>query len=273
VTNVEAGATREDMTAPLIFTPEYYRRMRSLERLAWWNAGMRDVAAMLLDRAQLGSTGMLLDIGCGSGQTMAWFLEEHPAWRAVGLDVAPDGLLAARTMGTTAVMRASALDLPVPAGAVDLTISLDVLQHLPLDGGDRRALAEMARVVRPGGHVLLRTNAQSLPRTLDDEAFNFHKYTPGELRTKMEAAGFDVLRIGRLNALLGLAEIPGDMRARKDTHGYQGLRSEARAEPRWLWSAKRGVLRLEGRGVVRGFSWPLGRTIVALGRRRERIGR
>ena len=35
------------MTAPRIFTPEYYERMRRLEAISWWNAGMRDVAAAL----------------------------------------------------------------------------------------------------------------------------------------------------------------------------------------------------------------------------------
>jgi SAM-dependent methyltransferase len=257
------------MTAPLIFTPEYYRRMRSLERLAWWNAGMRDVADMLLDLARLGPTGVLLDIGCGSGQTLAWFAERHPSWRTIGLDVAAEGVAAASAMGTPGVMRASALGLPLPAASVDLAMSLDVLQHLPLDGGDRRALAEIARVVRPGGHCFLRTNAQTIPRTADDPEFNFHKYRPEELRAKLDAAGFDVIRLGRVNALLGLAEIPGDLRARRDRHAYHGLQATARREPAWLWSAKRGILRIEGRAVIHGLSWPLGRTIVALARRRE----
>ena len=41
------------VSAPRIFTPEYYARMRDLEDASWWNAGMRDVAALLLDTARL----------------------------------------------------------------------------------------------------------------------------------------------------------------------------------------------------------------------------
>ena len=59
---------------PRIFTPEYYARMRDLESVSWWNAGMRDIAARLLDKAQLPENGSVLDAGCGSGQTMAWFI-------------------------------------------------------------------------------------------------------------------------------------------------------------------------------------------------------
>ncbi|MFP5356735.1 MAG: PadR family transcriptional regulator, partial [Gemmatimonadota bacterium] len=35
------------------FTPEYYERMRRPEGVSWWNAGMRDIAAVLLEQADL----------------------------------------------------------------------------------------------------------------------------------------------------------------------------------------------------------------------------
>jgi SAM-dependent methyltransferase len=260
-------------SAPRIFTPEYYRRMRDLERLSWWNAGMRDVAALLLEQASLEPAGLLVDVGCGSGQTMTWFAGTHPGWRTVGIDLAMDGLRAARALGATAVLRGSATALPLRSHSADLAITLDVLQHMPLDGGDRRALAEIARVLKPGGHLFLRTNAQSFPRTDDDPAFDFHKYGTRELGAKLTDAGFDVLRMGRLNALLGLAEIPRELRSKRRSHGYTGLVSQPRTESPWLWTAKRRLLVLEGRGVRRGLSWPLGRTIVALCRLPERRAR
>ncbi len=136
--------------APRIFTPDYYQRMRDLERTAWWNAGMRDVASSLLSLVPLPASGRLLDVGCGSGQTMEWFRGLHLNWQAFGLDVAPEALTAARLFGFTKILRASALDLPIATASVDLAIALDVLQHLPLGGGDVQALTEMARVVRPG---------------------------------------------------------------------------------------------------------------------------
>src|SRR5438128_6252716 len=195
------------MDAPRIFTPEYYQRMRDLEGASWWNAGMRDVAAQLMIAADLPSTGRLLDVGCGSGQTMTWFAQLYPGWTTAGLDIATDGITSAKAAGLTTLMHASALDLPFSSASIDLVVTLDVLQHLPLAGGDRKALQEMARVLKRGGHLLVRTNAQAFPRTRDDQRFQFHRYRPAELREKLQEAGFRVLRLSRVNALLGLAEI------------------------------------------------------------------
>jgi SAM-dependent methyltransferase len=253
--------------APRIFTPDYYERMRDLESASWWNAGMRDLAARMLDDVALPRTGLLLDVGCGSGQTMQWFARLYPGWRVAGLDLATEGLVAARGLGVTSVLAASALDLPVPSGTVDLVVTLDVVQHLPLDGGDRRALAEVARVLKPGGHLFLRTNAQAFPHTPDDPTFEFHKYAPGELRAKLEQAGLRVLKLGRLNALLGLAEIPRELGARNQRHSYHGLLAEPRVEVAWRARLKRAWLGVEGGAVRRGASLPFGRTIVTVCRK------
>ena len=59
------------------------------------------------------------------------------------------------------VILGSARNLPFADGSFDLTTSFDVLQHLA-PGGDRRAAAEMLRVLRPGGIAVLRTNGRGL---------------------------------------------------------------------------------------------------------------
>jgi SAM-dependent methyltransferase len=249
--------------APLIFAPEYYARMRQLERVSWWNAGMRDIAAMLLNDASLPHAGIVLDVGCGSGQTMTWFETLRPGWRTIGLDVALDGLAAAAGAGCR-VSCGSALSLPFASRSMDLVITLDVLQHLPLDGGDARALEEIRRVLKPGGHLFVRTNAQAFPRTAADRAFNFRKYTSDELGSRLIAAGFTVKRLSRVNALLGLAEIPRELRARREGDGYHGLLAEPHADAPWVYQTKRRCLRWEGALVRRGLRLPMGRSIVAL---------
>ena len=260
---------RGAVAAPRIFTPEYYARMRDLEDLSWWNAGMRDIAALLLATVPLPASGTMVDVGCGSGQTMAWFGRMHPSWSTVGLDVAPQGLAAGRARGTRHLLCGSALDLPLASSSADLVMSLDVLQHLPLEGGDRRALSEMWRVVRPGGLLFLRTNAQAFPRAADDARHQFHKYEPVELHGVLCGVGFEILRLGRVNALLGLAEIPRELRVRRQAHSYHGLLAEPRAGATIAGRMKRRWLRLEGRLLARGVGLPLGRTILALCRRPE----
>src|SRR6266545_6496588 len=112
--------------APRIFTPEYYARMRDLESVSWWNAGMREIARRLLDKASLPAKGTMLDAGCGSGQTMSWFLDSHPDWTATGIDIAVEPLASAH-LASLPVEQATALDLPFASSSFDLVITLDLL--------------------------------------------------------------------------------------------------------------------------------------------------
>lgn len=257
------------LETPRIFTPEYYHRMRQLEERSWWNAGMRDVALQILGDVDLPSAGTMIDVGCGSGQTMTWFARSRPDWRVFGLDIAPEGLAAARAFGLTTVSRASALQLPLPSRCADLLVSLDVIQHLPLRGGDGMALREFARVLKPGGHLFVRTNAQAYPRTDDDAQFDFHKYEVSELRDRMRDAGFEVLVASRINALLGLAEIPRELKARNQKNSYHGILAPADAGAEWSSRLKRAWLGVETRIVRSGWQLPFGRTIVALAKTRS----
>lgn len=90
----------------------------------------------------------VLEVGCGTGlllRRIAGF-----ARSAKGVDLSPGMLAKARARGLD-VTEASATDLPFPDGSFDVACSFKVLAHVR---DVRRALAEMARVVRPGGHVL-----------------------------------------------------------------------------------------------------------------------
>lgn len=258
------------MTLPPIFTPEYYAYWREFEATHWWTAGMRDVASMLFATVALPDDGVLLDVGCGSGQGMRWFSGLRPRWRLAGVDPGMEGLRAAAAGGFRGVAAASATALPIASGTVDAVITLDVMQHLPLGGGDRVALGEMYRVLKPGGHLFIRTNVQSYPRVPDDPVAVWHKYDPGELRAKLSDAGFEIIRLSRINALLGLAEIPGELRAartRRKHSSYEVVSKPLRGSPRWSAALKRAWLRVEGRAVRAGVRLPTGRSLIAFCRR------
>lgn len=258
------------MSLPPIFTPEYYAHWREFEARHWWTAGMRDVASMLFGLVPLPSEGLLLDVGCGSGQGMQWWTSLRPRWRSAGIDPGLEGLRAAVHAGFNTVAAGSATALPIKDGTVDVIVTLDVMQHLPLGGGDRTALREMQRVLKPGGYLFLRTNVQSFPRVPDDPDAVWHKYEPAELAAKLKEAGFSVVRLSRINALLGLAEIPGELRRARASQrhsSYEVVTKPVQEPGGWMTALKRGWLGLEGRAVRAGLRLPVGRSLVALCRR------
>jgi SAM-dependent methyltransferase len=198
---------------------------------------------------------------------MQWFGSMYSGWKKTGVDVAFEAVSAARSAGHSAMV-GSATALPVDSESADLVITLDVLQHLPLPDGDSAALAEMQRALRPGGALFVRTNCQSYPRTPDDTAYEFRKYEPAQLKSKLRSAGFDVLLISRVNAMLGFAEIGREIRAtKKDGAGYHGILAVPSRSDGLAFAAKRATLRAEGRLIAAGATLPFGRSIVALCRK------
>jgi ubiquinone/menaquinone biosynthesis C-methylase UbiE len=90
----------------------------------------------------------VLEAGCGTGMILK---EVAPrARQAVGIDISPGMLATARSRGLD-VINASVTHVPFPDGHFDLAYSFKVLAHVERIG---HAMAELARVVRPGGHVI-----------------------------------------------------------------------------------------------------------------------
>jgi len=91
----------------------------------------------------------VFEAGCGTGL----LLREAAgvARSAVGLDLSRGMLAPARARGLT-VVQGSLTDVPLPSESFDLVYSMKVLAHVP---PIERAVAELARLVRPGGHLLL----------------------------------------------------------------------------------------------------------------------
>lgn len=110
------------------------------------------VAAEQEHLAELGlpHAGRLLEVGCGPGFVTRALRRLRPGLETFGLDLDPAMLHVARR--SVSVVRGDAASLPFPDGAFDFVYARLVARHLPapLD-----ALAEMRRVLRPGGRVVV----------------------------------------------------------------------------------------------------------------------
>jgi len=95
----------------------------------------------------------VLDVGCGAGQELL----AYPQANTVGIDVRKSGILAGRALFRERGLRVpsflvgAAEQLPFASGAFDVLICRLALPYTEVP----RALAEMARVLRPGGALVL----------------------------------------------------------------------------------------------------------------------
>jgi len=98
--------------------------------------------------ARFGTDRDVLEVGCGTGLVLARIAQF--AREARGVDLSPGMLELAQQRGLQ-VVEGSATELPFPDRSFDVTCSFKVLSHVPRI---EQALAEMARVTRPGGVIL-----------------------------------------------------------------------------------------------------------------------
>jgi SAM-dependent methyltransferase len=237
-----------------------YRRMFEAEERQWWYSGQRAIALALL--AAAGGTGAgrrLLDAGCGTGYNL---LALGGLGRATGVDLSPDAIAFCRERGVRA-LRGSVLQLPFADACFDAVTSFDVLYHAWVSD-DRAAVAEMARVLRPGGVALVRVPAlKALWGAHDVEVQSRHRYTRGELVALLAGAGLRVERATYCNSILFPLLFP--RRTLDRLLGREG--SDVGFLPAPLEWAFRRALLLEAALVRRGLSFPIGASVVALARK------
>jgi S-adenosylmethionine-dependent methyltransferase len=110
--------------------------------------------------------GRVLDLGGGPGRYAAWLADR--GYRVTLADLSPELLAIARTRlsvdpigpprpgAVEAIVEADARDLSAwPDATFDAVLALGPFYHLPDRAGRRRALSEVARVLRPGGTVFI----------------------------------------------------------------------------------------------------------------------
>ncbi len=102
----------------------------------------------------------VLDVGCGDGRVFETFGRKNVSY--AGVDLSEEAIAKAKSRwakeiaeGRAAFETGDLLDLPVEDGRFDVAVAAGVLHHVPSSAYRRRAMAELARCVRPGGYVLI----------------------------------------------------------------------------------------------------------------------
>jgi len=176
---------------------EFYSEYAQIEDTHWWFRGRRAIFSRLLDPIANGRRLRILDIGFGTG-AMLTFLSRYGA--VIGMDLEAEAIRFARTRCDRPMMLGDISRVPLRSASLDLVTAFDIVEHVD---DDAAALAELARLCRPGGYLLLTVPAfQFLWGNQDVISHHRRRYTLPGLRALVEAAGFRVVRLSYFNALL-----------------------------------------------------------------------
>jgi 2-polyprenyl-3-methyl-5-hydroxy-6-metoxy-1,4-benzoquinol methylase len=235
---------------------EYQAMLDGSER-HWWYRGRRRIVLGVLERAGVRGEGVaLLDAGCGSGR----MLDDLARYgHARGIDSEALGVDAARGRGHD-VCLARVEELPYERASFDVVTCLDVIEHTP---DDVRTLAELRRVTRPGGSLVLTVPAYPALWSRHDELnHHFRRYSRRALRRAAAGAGWHVEYETHFNGvyLLPAALVRLALRLRPDAQ----QRSELALTPASLDRLLELPLRLEAALIARGASLPAGLSLLAV---------
>jgi SAM-dependent methyltransferase len=140
----------------------------------WWHLGTPSAELLEAESAGwLGVPGVVVDLGCGLGTEIGYLARR--GWRAIGVDVSAPALSRAKSGQPGArFARADVTRLPLRTGTADLMLDRGCFHYLGI--GARASYAEeAARVLRPGGRLLLRMclTTAGVPNGLDEEAIGW----------------------------------------------------------------------------------------------------
>ncbi len=171
------------------------QRVARIENDNWWYRERRAILSRELLRYSV--PGDAVDIGAGAGGNSKE-LAAH-GWQATAIDLNPVAVALARAHGVEAY-EGDARYLPLPSERYDMALAMDVLEHIE---DDARAVAEITRVLRPGGTVLLSVPCDmSLWSAHDVSLGRVRRYTRRALVDLLDGAGLLLDRVWSRGVLL-----------------------------------------------------------------------
>jgi ubiquinone/menaquinone biosynthesis C-methylase UbiE len=209
---------------------QHYRDMSADRFRTAFTYGRGKVDQLLDEQLKMLPPGAkVLDVGCGTGVYLARFREL--GFEAHGVEPAPGMIEAARRLDPSlSIVQGVATKLPFEDGSFDLITAIEVLRYLHRED-IQLALAEMMRVLRPGGRLFVtmvnrwaldgfylhqRLRQRIKGRAFDRTNPHCEFTTPAELQADLRMAGADdVQTFGRLFAPMRIAYKIAEPVARK----------------------------------------------------------
>lgn len=243
-----------------MMNPSEFANIASAEPGHWWYRGMFRILRGILDRhvAPL-QPKRVIEAGCGTGFT-ASSLQAERGWRIVPADIGKAGLAYARASGLERLTNADVRHLPFADRSCDALLSLDVIVHLPR-GEEGAAISEFARVLRPGGRMVLRVAAFDALRSrhsifIDER----QRFTRPRLVEAAKQCGLSIVRATYCNTLL--VPVAWFLFRVWEPLTRKAPQTGVALPPRWLNTLLEVPLRAESLWLGTGLNLPIGQSLI-----------
>lgn len=242
-----------------------YRQFLELERTHWWFRGRRTVYFGLLRHYLQGRRpARVLDLGCGMGGFLPGL--DEICDKVYPSDISLESLEHCATRGFPDSVVSSGYSLPYADDSFDLVCMFDAIEHIP---DDHKVMGEVARILKPGGLVLVSVPAyQFLYANNDRVAQHQRRYSRGMLRAVFEGAGLRVERNTHTNVFLFPLILPVVL-AIKVLEALLPAKKESDHTnlswpiPAFVHGILHGIFAAE-LPFTRRFDWPAGHSIAAI---------
>jgi SAM-dependent methyltransferase len=176
-----------------------YEVEAAVEETHWWFVGRRRLFGRELARAGVSRDAKILDVGTSTGSNLR-LLRNLGFSRVTGLDLSLDAIRFCESKGLGQVQQGSVCEMPFPDETFDVVLATDIIEHVD---DHRLAVAEISRVLVPGGKVLVTVPAfQALWGLQDEVAQHKRRYRLRPLRDLLQGAGLQPLDAFHFNYLL-----------------------------------------------------------------------
>lgn len=266
-----------------------YQVMAAVEDSHWWYKAQRAAMQSVLQKSGLLETlkaGSVLDAGCGTGGHLKWLQSLLEATTLAGFDRSHEAISRARNKIPEAQIWVD--DLTHPSSSLrerhfDLILCSDVIYSLD-QATVFTALETLLTSLRSGGLFLLHVPALPWLYSRHDVSVGTrHRYHRGEIAELLTKLGLEVMfhsyRMSLLLPLVFLQRLPSIIslrwQRRRETTGAVecpdtksvDTQSQLRLPAAWLNGLLKAVMQGESWWLSRGGTFPVGCSIIALGRK------
>lgn len=189
--NPERPVGQASIAAEGAFDPAYFELLYAVEDRHFWFRARNWVVAALIRRvvSNLDCPYRVLEVGCGTGNTLRVVDKFCHRGAVVGTDVFMEGLRIARTRTARPLVQGGAMQLPFK-GSFDVVCMFDVLEHFE---DDERIVRAVRTVQTDAGTLVLTVPAYpALWSYFDELSRHWRRYTRGELTRKLQEAGYEI---------------------------------------------------------------------------------